>query len=174
MAFQQQLAGGCGLRGLLLGVLAGLARAEARLSLSGAVEGCGESLYPALRPDYTWGASWQRDVTIWQLEWKFLELERHLQSVLGEAGRAPGPLWPHPPPSVDGSWLPLLHPGEKEVGGKKHITCFLAEDGTPLMDLGEMQQRARAYYVSLFSLDLADACEVLWDGLLTVSMGDQD
>lgn len=69
---------------------------------------------------------------------------------------------------------PTSTPWRKRGGTKKHITCFLAEDSTPLMGLVEMQWRARAYYANLFSLDPDDACEVPWDGLLTVSMGDQD
>ncbi|CAM2118798.1 unnamed protein product [Caretta caretta] len=39
-----------------------------------------------------------------------------------------------------------------------------------------MRGRARAFYASLFSPDPTnpDACRVLWDGLPTVSVGDQD
>ncbi|CAM2118664.1 unnamed protein product [Caretta caretta] len=42
---------------------------------------------------------------------------------------------------------------EKKRGAKKHVTCLLAEDGTPLMGPVEI---------------------VLWDELLTVSTGDRD
>ncbi|CAM2099496.1 unnamed protein product [Caretta caretta] len=65
---------------------------------------------------------------------------------------------------------------EKKRGAKKHITCLLAEDGTPLMDPVEMCGRARAFYASLFSLDPTDpkACRVLWEELPMVSMGNRD
>ncbi|CAM2117466.1 unnamed protein product [Caretta caretta] len=65
---------------------------------------------------------------------------------------------------------------EKRSGAKKHITCLLAEDSTPLTDPAEMCGRARAFYAGLFSLDLTNpnACRVLWDELPTVSTGDRD
>ncbi|CAM2103891.1 unnamed protein product [Caretta caretta] len=65
---------------------------------------------------------------------------------------------------------------EKKRGAKKHITCLLAEDGTPLTDPAEMCGRARAFYAGLFSPDPTDpnACRALWDVLPTVSMGDRD
>ncbi|CAM2098789.1 unnamed protein product [Caretta caretta] len=65
---------------------------------------------------------------------------------------------------------------EKKRGAKKHITCLLAEDGTPLTDPVEMCGRARAFHAGLFSPDPTDpnACRVLWDELPTVSAGDQD
>ncbi|CAM2114732.1 unnamed protein product [Caretta caretta] len=65
---------------------------------------------------------------------------------------------------------------EKKRGAKKHVTCLLAEDGTPLTDPAEMCGRARAFYAGLFSPDLTDpnACRVLWDELPTVSAGDRD
>ncbi|CAM5134109.1 unnamed protein product [Eretmochelys imbricata] len=65
---------------------------------------------------------------------------------------------------------------EKKRGAKKHITCLLAEDGTPLTDPVEMCGRARAFYAGLFSPGPTDpnACRVLWDGLPTVSAGDRD
>ncbi|CAM5142100.1 unnamed protein product [Natator depressus] len=65
---------------------------------------------------------------------------------------------------------------EKTRGAKKHITCLLAEDGTPLTDPEEMCGRARDFYTSLFSPDLTDpdACGVLWEELPTVSVGDRD
>ncbi|CAM2096635.1 unnamed protein product [Caretta caretta] len=34
---------------------------------------------------------------------------------------------------------------EKMKGAKKHVTCLLAEDGTPLMEQVEMCGRARAF-----------------------------
>ncbi|CAM2105065.1 unnamed protein product [Caretta caretta] len=65
---------------------------------------------------------------------------------------------------------------ERKRGAKKHVTCLLAEDGTSITDPVEMCGRARAFYTNLFSLDRTDpdACKVLWDGLLTVSMGVRD
>ncbi|CAM2096258.1 unnamed protein product [Caretta caretta] len=65
---------------------------------------------------------------------------------------------------------------EKTRGAKKHVTCLLAEDGTPLMDPVEMCGRVRDFYTSLFSPDLTDpgACRVLWEEIPTVIMGDRD
>ncbi|CAM2104907.1 unnamed protein product [Caretta caretta] len=65
---------------------------------------------------------------------------------------------------------------EKKRGAKKHVTCLLAEHGTPLMDLAEMCGRARAFYAGPSSPDPTDpnACTVLWDELPTVSAGDRD
>ncbi|CAM2103873.1 unnamed protein product [Caretta caretta] len=65
---------------------------------------------------------------------------------------------------------------EKTRGAKKHVTCLLAEDGTPLTDPVEMCRRARDFYTGLFSPDLTDpgACRVLWEKLPTVSVGDRD
>ncbi|CAM2097774.1 unnamed protein product [Caretta caretta] len=65
---------------------------------------------------------------------------------------------------------------QKKRGAKKHITCLLAEDGTPLTDSAEMCGRARAFYAGLFSPDPSNpnACRVLWDKLLMVSVGDRD
>ncbi|CAM2096351.1 unnamed protein product [Caretta caretta] len=59
---------------------------------------------------------------------------------------------------------------EKKMGDKKHVTCLLAEDGTPLTDPVEMCRRMRAFYTSLFSPDPTDpnACRVLWEELPTV------
>ncbi|CAM2096312.1 unnamed protein product [Caretta caretta] len=65
---------------------------------------------------------------------------------------------------------------EKMRGAKKHVTCLLAEDGTPLTDPEEMCERACDFYTSLFSPDLTDpgACGVLWEELPIVSVGDRD
>ncbi|CAM2117311.1 unnamed protein product [Caretta caretta] len=70
----------------------------------------------------------------------------------------------------------FLYALEKSRGAKKHVSCLLAEDGTPLMDPVEMCGRARAFYASLFSPDLTDpnACKVLREELPMVSMGDRD
>ncbi|CAM2100525.1 unnamed protein product [Caretta caretta] len=58
---------------------------------------------------------------------------------------------------------------EKTRGGQKHVTCLLAEDGTPLTDPEEMCGRARDFYANLFSPDPTDpgACGVLWEELPT-------
>ncbi|CAM4592140.1 unnamed protein product [Caretta caretta] len=65
---------------------------------------------------------------------------------------------------------------EKMRGAKKHITCLLAEDDTPLTEPAEMCGRARAFYTSLFSPDPTDpsVCRVLWEELPTVSASDRD
>ncbi|CAM2116257.1 unnamed protein product [Caretta caretta] len=65
---------------------------------------------------------------------------------------------------------------EKRRRAKKHVTCLLAEDRTPLTNPVEMCRRVRAFYASLFSPDPTDpnACRVLWEELPTVSAGDQD
>ncbi|CAM2096337.1 unnamed protein product [Caretta caretta] len=65
---------------------------------------------------------------------------------------------------------------EKTKGAKKHVTCLLAEDGTPLTDPVEICARARDFYTSLFSPDPTDpgACRVLWEELPTVCVGDRD
>ncbi|CAM2096992.1 unnamed protein product [Caretta caretta] len=64
---------------------------------------------------------------------------------------------------------------EKIRGAKKHVTCLLAEDGTPLTEPVEMCGRARAFYASLFSPDPTDpgACRVLWEELPMVSASDE-
>ncbi|CAM4686555.1 unnamed protein product [Caretta caretta] len=65
---------------------------------------------------------------------------------------------------------------EKRRGVKKHVTCLLVEDSTPLTDAAEMCGRARSFDAGLFSPDLTDpnACRVLWDRLPMVSAGDRD
>ncbi|CAM4711635.1 unnamed protein product, partial [Lepidochelys kempii] len=65
---------------------------------------------------------------------------------------------------------------EKMRGDKKHVTCLLAEDGSPFTEPVEMCGRAQAFYASLFSLDPTDpsACRVLWEELPTVSASDRD
>ncbi|CAM2096091.1 unnamed protein product [Caretta caretta] len=65
---------------------------------------------------------------------------------------------------------------EKRRGAKKHVTCRLADDGTPLMDPEGMHGRARAFYASLFSRDSTDANarRVFWTKLPTVSVGNRD
>ncbi|CAM2098432.1 unnamed protein product [Caretta caretta] len=65
---------------------------------------------------------------------------------------------------------------EKMRGAKKHVTCLLAEDGTPLTEPVEMCGRARAFYGSLFSLDLTDpsACKELLPEHSMVRASDRD
>ncbi|CAM2102580.1 unnamed protein product [Caretta caretta] len=65
---------------------------------------------------------------------------------------------------------------EKTRGAKKHITCLLAEEGTPLTEPVEMCRRAQAFYASLFSPDATDpgACRVLWEELPTVNVSNRD
>ncbi|CAM5111522.1 unnamed protein product [Natator depressus] len=67
-------------------------------------------------------------------------------------------------------------PWRKQGGAKKHVTCLLAEEGTPLTDPVEMCGRARAFYASLFSPDPTDpsACRVLWEELPMVSTSDRN
>ncbi|CAM2115612.1 unnamed protein product [Caretta caretta] len=64
---------------------------------------------------------------------------------------------------------------EKTRGAKKHVTCLLAEDATPLTEPAEMCGWARAFYASLFSPDTTDssACGVLWEEFPKVSASDQ-
>ncbi|CAM2096653.1 unnamed protein product [Caretta caretta] len=130
--------------------------------------------------DYSWGATLRRDAVIGQLEREVLELERCLAS------------GPKDPPLRAAYWEELraledhrawgtfvrscilllwemdrgscfFYALEKRRGAKKHVTCLLVEDRTPVTDQEEMCGRARAFYTSLFSLNLtdADACRVL-------------
>ncbi|CAM2120088.1 unnamed protein product [Caretta caretta] len=65
---------------------------------------------------------------------------------------------------------------EKTRGAKKHVSCLLVEDSTPLTEPVEMCGRARAFYASLFSPDPTNpsTCRVLWEELPTVSARDRD
>ncbi|CAM2096331.1 unnamed protein product [Caretta caretta] len=146
--------------------------------------------------DYTRGTSRRRNAAIEQLEREVLEMERRLAADLEDTSlcgtcrekreelraledhRARGALVQ--------SRIRLLremdhgsrffYALEKMRGAKKHVTCLLAEDGTPLTDPEEMCGRARDFYTSLFSPDPTDpgACGVLWEELPTVSVGDRD
>ncbi|CAM2112992.1 unnamed protein product [Caretta caretta] len=145
--------------------------------------------------DYTRGTSRRRNAAIEQLEWEVLELERHLatnpedpllcgacwekrEELLAlEDHRARG--------AFVGSRIRLhremdcgsrfLYALEKMRGAKKHVTCLLAEYGTPLTEPAEMCGRALSL-LSLFSPDPTDpsACRVLWEERPTVSASDQD
>ncbi|CAM2112286.1 unnamed protein product [Caretta caretta] len=146
--------------------------------------------------DYTRGASRWRDAAIGQLEREVLELERRLAASPKDPSlsracrekrkelraledyRARG--------AFVRSRIRLLremdhdsrffYTLEKKRGAKKHVTCLLAEDSTPLTDPAEMCGRARAFYAGLFYPDLTDpnTCRVLWDELPMVSAGDRD
>uniref|UniRef100_A0A452HFR9 Reverse transcriptase domain-containing protein n=1 Tax=Gopherus agassizii TaxID=38772 RepID=A0A452HFR9_9SAUR len=146
--------------------------------------------------DYTRGASRRRDAAIGQLEREVLELERRLAvnpedpSLCGACREKREELRALEDHRARGAFVRsrihllremdrgsrFFYALEKRRGAKKHVTCLLAEDGTPLTDPAEMCQRARAFYATLFSPDPTDpnACRVLWDGLPTVSTGDRD
>ncbi|CAM2104850.1 unnamed protein product [Caretta caretta] len=146
--------------------------------------------------DYTRGTSRWRNAVIEQLEREVLEMERRLAAnpkdpslcracrEKREELRALEDHWARG--AFVRSCIRLLremdrgshffYALEKMRGAKKHVTCLLAEDGTPLTDPEEMCGRARDFYTSLFSPDPTDpgACGVLWEELPTVSVGDQD
>ncbi|CAM2105161.1 unnamed protein product [Caretta caretta] len=140
--------------------------------------------------EYTRGTSQWRNVAIEQLEREVLELERHLAAsakdpslcrACQEKRKELRALEDH---RARGAFIQsrirllremdrgsrFFYALEKRRGAKKHVTCLLAEDGTPFMDPVEMCGRARAFCTSLFSPDPTDpnACRVLWDELPTV------
>ncbi|CAM2105227.1 unnamed protein product [Caretta caretta] len=146
--------------------------------------------------DYTQGTSRRRNAAIEQLEREVLELERHLAAspedplLCGvcrekreelralEDHRARGAFVRsriHLLREMDRS-SHFFYALKKTRGAKKHGTCLLAEDGTPLTEPAEMCGRARAFYASLFSPDPTDpsACRVLSEELPTVSVSDRD
>ncbi|CAM5153391.1 unnamed protein product [Eretmochelys imbricata] len=108
------------------------------------------------------GACWEKREELWALKdnWAWGAFVRSLVHLLREMDR--------------GSHF--FYAVEKSGGAKKHMTCLLAEDRTPLTILAEMCGRARVFYAGLFSPEPTDpdACRVLWDGLPMVSMGDRD
>ncbi|CAM2105899.1 unnamed protein product [Caretta caretta] len=146
--------------------------------------------------DYTRGTSRRRNAAIEQLEQEVLEMERRLApspedpllcGACREKREELRALEDHR------AWrafvrscirfLPEMDRGsrffyalEKTRGAKKHVTCLLAEDGTPLTEPVEMCGRARAFYASLFSPDPTDpgSCRVLWEELPMVSASDRD
>ncbi|CAM2118622.1 unnamed protein product [Caretta caretta] len=61
---------------------------------------------------------------------------------------------------------------QKTRGAKKHVTCLLAEDGTPLTDPVEICGRARDFYTSSILPTDPGACRMLWEELPTASVGD--
>ncbi|CAM5082955.1 unnamed protein product, partial [Natator depressus] len=146
--------------------------------------------------NYTRGASRRRNATIEQLEREVLELERRLAaspgdpSLCGACREKREELRALEDHRARGAFVRsrirllremdrgsrLFYALEKTRGAKKHVTCLLAEDGTPLTDPEEMCGRARDFYASLFSPDPTDpgARGVLWEELPTVSVGDRD
>ncbi|CAM2105928.1 unnamed protein product [Caretta caretta] len=146
--------------------------------------------------DYTRGTSRRRNAAIEQLEREVLEMERRLAadpedpSLCGPCREKREELQALEDHRARGAFVRsrirllremdrgsrFFYALEKTRGAKKHVTCLLAEDGTPLTDPEEMCGRARDFYTSLFSPDPTDpdACEVLWEELPTVSVGDRD
>ncbi|CAM2096196.1 unnamed protein product [Caretta caretta] len=146
--------------------------------------------------DYTQGTSQQRNAAIEQLEWEVLELERRLAAspedllLCGACQEKWEELRALEDHQARGAFVRaricllqemdcgshFFYALEKTRGAKKHFTCLLAEDGTPLTEPVEICGRARAFYASLFSPDLTDpgACRVLWEELPTVSASDRD
>ncbi|CAM2114380.1 unnamed protein product, partial [Caretta caretta] len=136
--------------------------------------------------DYTRGTSRRRDAAIEQLEREVLEMERRLAadpedpSLCGACREKREELQALEDHRARGAFVRsrirllremdrgsrFFYALEKTRGAKKHVTCLLAEDGTPLTDPEEMCGRARDFYTSLFSPDPTDpdACEVLWEG----------
>ncbi|CAM2118842.1 unnamed protein product [Caretta caretta] len=146
--------------------------------------------------DYTWGISRRRNVAMEQLEREVLELERRLAAspedplLCGACWEKREELWALEDHRALGAFvrsrirlLREMDRGscffcalEKMRGDKKHVTCLLAEDGSPFTEPVEMCGRAQAFYASLFSPDPTDpsACRVLWEELPTVSVSDRD
>ncbi|CAM2099613.1 unnamed protein product [Caretta caretta] len=146
--------------------------------------------------NYTRGTSRRRNAAIEQLEWEVLELEKRLAAspedplLCGACREKREKLRALEDHRARGAFVRsrirllqemdcgsrFFYALETTRGAKKHITCMLAEDGTPHMEPVEMCRRARAVYASLFSPDLTDpsACRVLWEELPMVSASDQD
>ncbi|CAM2097110.1 unnamed protein product [Caretta caretta] len=146
--------------------------------------------------DYTRGTSRRRNAAIEQLEREVLEMERRLAadpedpSLCGACREKREELRALEDHRARGAFVRsrirllremdrgshFFYALEKTRGAKKHVTCLLVEDGTPLTDPEEMCGRARDFYTSLFSPDPTDpdACGVLWEELPTVSVGDRD
>ncbi|CAM2113274.1 unnamed protein product [Caretta caretta] len=139
--------------------------------------------------DYTRGTSRRRNAAIEQLEQEVLEMERRLAanpedpSLCGACREKREELQALEDHRARGAFVRsrirllremdrgsrFFYALEKTRGAKKHVTCLLAEDGTPLTDPQEMCGRARDFYTSLFSPDPTDpgACGVLWEELPT-------
>ncbi|CAM2106010.1 unnamed protein product [Caretta caretta] len=135
--------------------------------------------------DYTWGTSRRRNAAIEQLEWEVLELDRHLAAspedplLCGACREKREELRALEDHQARGAFVRshihllqemdhgscFFYALDKMRGAKKHVTCLLAEDCTPLTELVEMCGRARAFYASLFSPDLTDpsSSRMLWE-----------
>ncbi|CAM2114048.1 unnamed protein product [Caretta caretta] len=146
--------------------------------------------------DYTRGTSRRRNAAIERLEREVLEMERCLAadpedpSLCGACREKREELRALEDHRAQGAFVRsrihllremdrgsrFFYALEKTRGAKKHVTCLLAEDGTPLTDPEEMCGRACDFYTSLFSPDPTDpdTCEVLWEELPTVSVGNRD
>ncbi|CAM5133780.1 unnamed protein product [Natator depressus] len=146
--------------------------------------------------DYTRGTSRRRNVAIEQLEREVLEMERHLAAspedplLCGACREKREELRALEDHRARGAFVRsrirllqemdrcscFFYALEKTRGAKKHVTCLLAEDSTPLTEPAEMCGRARVFYASLFSPDPTDpsACRVLWEELPMVSVSDRD
>ncbi|CAM2105797.1 unnamed protein product [Caretta caretta] len=117
---------------------------------------------------YIRGTSRQRNAVIEQLEREVLELEWHLAAspedllLCGACQEKRGELWALEDHRARGAFVRsrirlfremdrgshFFYALEKMNGAKKQVTCLLAEDSTPLMELVEMCRRARAFYAS--------------------------
>ncbi|CAM2112531.1 unnamed protein product [Caretta caretta] len=120
--------------------------------------------------DCTRGATQWKDAVLGQLEREVLELERRLASgpedppfcaVYREKQEE---LWAMEDHRAQGAFVRsrihflremdrsslFFYALQKRKGAKKHVTCLLVEDGTPLTDPEEMRGRARAFYANLF------------------------
>ncbi|CAM2097213.1 unnamed protein product [Caretta caretta] len=146
--------------------------------------------------DYSRGTSRRRNTAIEQLEREVLELERRLAArpedplLCGARREKREELRAPEDHRARGAFVRsrirllremdhgshFFYALEKTRGAKKHVTCLLAEDGTPLTEPVEMCRRARAFYASLFSPDPTDpgTCRVLWEELPAVSASDRD
>ncbi|CAM2111601.1 unnamed protein product [Caretta caretta] len=102
--------------------------------------------------DYTWGTSLWRNAAIEQLIWEVLELERCLAAnpedplLCGVCWEKWEELWALEDHRARGAFVRsrirllremdhasrFFYALEKTRGAKKHVTCLLAEDGTPL------------------------------------------
>ncbi|CAM2116516.1 unnamed protein product [Caretta caretta] len=116
--------------------------------------------------DYNRDTSRWRNVAIEQLEREVLELERRLAAspedplLCGACREKREELWALEDHWASGAFVRscirllremdhgsrFFYALEKMRGAKKHITCLLAEDGSPLTEPAEMCGRARAFY----------------------------
>ncbi|CAM4538499.1 unnamed protein product [Lepidochelys olivacea] len=112
--------------------------------------------------DYTRGTSRRRNAAIEQLEREVLELERRLAAspedplLCGACREKREELRALEEHRAQGAFVRsrirllremdrssrFFYALEKMTGAKKHVTCLLAEDGTPLMEPAEMCGRA--------------------------------